>query len=166
MRHRPGGARCARSSPRIGSDRIGSDRIGSDRIADGYHPAFDWTGTRAPSALFAVPAAFAFFGAAGWPQVWRHNNDLARDGAELVAASLGTSPRTELGAAMQVVRLPSPLSADEARALERELLDQHGVVAPVTDHDGWQWVRVSAQLYNTIADYERLAGALIEIAAR
>jgi hypothetical protein len=34
------------------------------------------------------------------------------------------------------------------------------VVVPVTYHGGWQWLRVSAQLYNTLADYERLAGAL------
>jgi selenocysteine lyase/cysteine desulfurase len=34
------------------------------------------------------------------------------------------------------------------------------VVVPVTDHGGWQWLRLSAQLYNTPADYERLADAL------
>jgi selenocysteine lyase/cysteine desulfurase len=34
------------------------------------------------------------------------------------------------------------------------------VVVPVTCLDGWRWIRVSAQLYNTLADYERLADAI------
>jgi hypothetical protein len=35
-----------------------------------------------------------------------------------------------------------------------------GVVVPVTNLGGWRWLRVSAQLYNTLNDYERLAGAV------
>jgi len=62
---------------------------------------------------------------------------------------------------MRLVPLPAELDEPGARALERRLLDRHGVVAPVTCLDGWRWVRVSAQLYNAIADYERLAGALL-----
>jgi selenocysteine lyase/cysteine desulfurase len=31
---------------------------------------------------------------------------------------------------------------------------------PVTYLGGWRWLRLSAQLYNTVADYERLADAL------
>jgi selenocysteine lyase/cysteine desulfurase len=58
------------------------------------------------------------------------------------------------------VRLPAVLDEPAARALEDGLLAGHGVVVPVTCYDGWQWVRVSAQLYNTLADYERLAAAL------
>jgi selenocysteine lyase/cysteine desulfurase len=34
------------------------------------------------------------------------------------------------------------------------------VVVPVTNHGGWRWLRVSAQLYNRLGDYERLADAL------
>jgi selenocysteine lyase/cysteine desulfurase len=62
---------------------------------------------------------------------------------------------------MHLVPLPAPLSEADARALETRLLDEHGVVVPVTSHDGWRWLRVSAQLYNTLEDFERLADALI-----
>jgi isopenicillin-N epimerase len=136
--------------------------VASHRFADGYQPAFDWTGTRDPSALLAVPAALAFFRELGWPAVWQHNNELAQAGAELVAKQIGTSTADGDGltAAMRLVKLPGPLEEAAARALERELREQYGVVLPITYHGGWQWLRLSAQLYNTIADYERLAQAL------
>jgi isopenicillin-N epimerase len=136
--------------------------VASLRLADGYRPSFDWTGTRDPTALLAVPAALAFFAQAGWPAVREHNNDLARRGAELVAWRIGTGPPVAdgLAAAMRLVPLPVPLAEGEARTLERRLLQQHGVVVPVTYLGGWRWLRVSAQLYNTLQDYERLADAL------
>jgi isopenicillin-N epimerase len=136
--------------------------VASHRFADGYQPAFDWTGTRDPSALLAVPAALALFSEIGWPAVWQHNNELAQAGAELVAKAISTSTAggDGLTAAMRLVKLPEPLAEDAARALERTLREQHGVVLPITYQGGWQWLRLSAQLYNTIADYERLARAL------
>jgi isopenicillin-N epimerase len=136
--------------------------VASHGVADGYWPAFDWTGTRDPSALLAVPAALAFFDQPGWPAVRQHNNELARQGAELVAGRIGTSPPSAdgLAAAMRLVPLPEPLAESDARALEHWLLEEHGVVVPVTEHGGWRWLRLSAQLYNTMTDYERLADAL------
>jgi isopenicillin-N epimerase len=137
--------------------------IASHGVSDGFQPAFDWTGTRDPSALLAVPAALAFFAKLGWPEVRRHNEDLARRGAELVAAHLGTQPPAlgdGLAAAMRLVPLRTPLDEAGARDLERRLSAEHGVVVPATCHGGWRWLRVSAQLYNTIDDYERLATAL------
>lgn len=137
--------------------------VTSHGVTDGYQPAFDWTGTRDPTPLLAVPAVLAFFGQAGWPAVWQHNNDLAGRGAALIADLAGTSAPAAadgLGAAMRLVGLPWPVTDDDARALERHLLDAEGVVVPVTSHGGSHWLRVSAQLYNTLADYERLAAAL------
>ena len=136
--------------------------VASHGLIDGYQPSFDWTGTRDPTPLLAVPAALAFLGQAGWPAVWQHNNDLSRAAAELVGARIGTGPPPAEGmsAAMRLVRLAGSLTEDEARALERWLLDQHGVVVPVTAHGGCHWLRLSAQLYNTLGDYERLADAL------
>lgn len=136
--------------------------VASHGLSLGYQPAFDWTGTRDPTAILAVPAALDFFDRAGWPDVRQHNNDLAQHGADLVAGRIGTRyPHVDrLAAAMRLVPLPAPLTEAEARALETRLLDEHGVVVPVTSHGGWRWLRVSAQLYNTLADYERLADAL------
>ncbi len=134
----------------------------SHRVNDGFRPAFDWTGTRDPSALLAVPAAPALFERAGWPAVRGHNDDLARRGAELVAQHIGTEAPggDRLTAAMRLIQLPEPLDDARARELEHRLLDRYKVVVPMTFHGEWQWVRISAQLYNSIGDYERLAAAL------
>ena len=138
--------------------------VASHGVFDGYRPSFDWTGTRDPSALLAVPAALAFFDQAGWEATRQRNNELARTGAELVARRIGTSAPSPgaagLACAMRLVRLPEALDERGARALEDRLLAEHRVVVPVTYHGEWQWLRVSAQLYNTMADYERLAEAL------
>lgn len=138
--------------------------VASHGAFGGYRPSFDWTGTRDPSALLAVPAALAFFDHAGWQATRQHNNNLARLGAEHVARSIGTgsTPAPDgLGTSMRLVRLPEALDEKGARSLEDRLLSEHRVVVPVTFHGGWQWLRLSAQLYNTIGDYERLATALL-----
>ncbi len=139
--------------------------VASHGVGLGYQAGFDWTGTRDPTAMLAVPAALDFFDRVGWPAVRQRNNDLARRGAELVARRIGTSyPHVDgLAAAMRLVPLPTPLTEAQARALETRLLEEHGVVVPVTSHGGWRWLRLSAQLYNTLEDYERLAGALINL---
>ena len=55
--------------------------------------------------------------------------------------------------------LASDAPADEARglALYAALFERHRVRAPVMAFDGRLWVRVSAQIYNDIGQYERLA---------
>jgi isopenicillin-N epimerase len=130
--------------------------------ADGYLSSFAWTGTHDPSAILAVPSALAFFSQAGWAAVRQHNRELAVQGAALIAGKIGTvaPDASDLAAAMQLVPLPTSLTEADARTLERRLLADHGVVVPVTCHGGWRWLRVSAQLYNTMSDYERLAAAL------
>lgn len=139
--------------------------VASHRFDDGFQAAFDWTGTQDPSPLLAATAALAFFEQVGWPAVWEHNNDLAVRGAELVAGRIGTAaPGGDgLTAAMRLIQLPEPLGEFDARESERGLLDDYKVVVPITYHGGWQWLRVSAQLYNTIDDYERLASALVAL---
>jgi len=136
--------------------------VASHGLLDGYQPAFDWTGTRDPSSLLAVPAALSFFARAGWQNVRAHNNDLARRGAELVGRVLGsqTGAAAGLAAAMHIVQLPRELTEAEARSLETRLFDEYRVVVPVTFLGGYRWLRLSAQLYNTLDDYARLADAL------
>jgi hypothetical protein len=46
---------------------------------------------------------------------------------------------------------------DSARRLAAQLAERHGIIAGVMVLDGGLWVRVSAQIYNEISDYVRLA---------
>jgi len=51
-----------------------------------------------------------------------------------------------------------------ARNLAAELTARHGITAGVMVLDGGLWVRVSAQIYNEIDDYRRLAAAGAKLA--
>lgn len=142
--------------------------VASHGFDDGYPTAFDWTGTRDPTAVLSVPAALAFFARLGWDRVRSANNALAAAGSDLVIERIGGQaplPAT-MTAALRLIPLPQPLAEPAARALELELLRNHRVVVPVTNHGGWWWIRVSAQLYNSMADFERLSEALPEALSR
>jgi len=53
-----------------------------------------------------------------------------------------------------------PLPACDAGMLQRRLYDEFRVEVPVIDWNGRQFVRVSAQGYNTAEDVETLVEAL------
>jgi isopenicillin-N epimerase len=57
------------------------------------------------------------------------------------------------------VRLPGATAGDReaARRLAARLRDDHNITAGVMVLDGGIWLRVSAQIYNQIEDYRRLA---------
>jgi isopenicillin-N epimerase len=62
-------------------------------------------------------------------------------------------------ASMVSVRLPGGAGGDRfaARALAARLSEEYGITAGVMALDGGLWIRVSAQVYNEIEDYRRLA---------
>jgi isopenicillin-N epimerase len=64
--------------------------------------------------------------------------------------------------AMVAVRVPGAHEAtrESAYALHERLQNDHRVQVPVLAIGGALWVRVSAQVYNDMDDYERLADAL------
>ena len=158
--------------PLVVSHGFNTRRQGRSRL----HDEFDWTGTGDPTAFLAVPAALdalAGMVPGGWPEVMRRNRDLALAGrAVLCAALLVASPAPEsmLGS-LASLPLPPSDAAEGARSpgledpLHEELLDRFAVEVPV-----FPWpapprrlLRISAQLYNDLAQYERLAAVLAEL---
>ncbi|KAF8066328.1 CPK24 [Scenedesmus sp. PABB004] len=100
---------------------------------------------------------------------------LLRDAAALLARRWGTvapAPRS-MTAAMTLVALPAggPLppagsaTSDDAKYVQDLLHFRHAVEAPVKCVDGALCVRISAHVYNELADYEALAAAVEAIAA-
>ena len=60
---------------------------------------------------------------------------------------------------MAAVRLPAEGAPTAHRALElrRSLFDQHRIEVAIHLFGGALWARISAQAYNELRDYERLA---------
>ena len=141
-----------------------------------FHLEFDWTGTFDPTAWLAVPSAIRTMESlvdGGWPEIMRRNRDLAIRGRSILLQRLGAVapvPESMLGS-MATVPLPDGDSAAAPSLygdpLQDVLLERFSIEVPIVP---WpappkRLLRVSAQIYNTIDEYERLADALVELLA-
>jgi isopenicillin-N epimerase len=146
----------------------------SPRPRSRFLEEFDWTGTDDPTPWLCVPVAIRFMERlvpGGWPEVRARNHALAVAGRRILCDALGAdppAPEQMLGSLASLI-LPDgdpvpPASALYADPLQLTLLERHGIEVPVPP---WpapprRLVRISAQLYNHVGDYERLAAALRE----
>jgi isopenicillin-N epimerase len=74
-----------------------------------------------------------------------------------------------LGSMASIPLPPGPSGPRPTRyhdALQDALVDRHRIQVPVWNAGGTRLFRISAQLYNSIEQYEYLAGALVEELAR
>lgn len=132
---------------------------------EGYREAFHWVGTRDPSAWLAIGAALDFIeGLGGARAVREHNRRLAWQAGELLAQAWAVPQLAPASMRAALVALPFPGDAppEDAPRLHDALLAQ-GVEVPVFPFGGRCLIRISAQVYNGIADYERLAEAVLRL---
>ena len=132
---------------------------------------FDWMGTHDPTAYLCVPEAIEFMGsllAGGWTELMAKNHALAVAGRQILCEALNVAPlcpEDTIGA-MAVVPLPDTLPDPEKAQLippvQDALFKEFGIEVPVMPSPATskQLIRISAQVYNTIAQYEYLAWAI------
>ncbi len=162
----------ARIRPLVISHGANSRRIDPSR----FLLEFSWTGTGDFSAWLSVPESLRLIGAqlpGGWPAVMQRNRTLALAARHLLCDALDISSPCpdEMIGSLASVPLPDMASADISRIsngldpLRDRLLREHGIEAPV-----FPWpappkrlLRISAQLYNSLPQYERLAAVLKQI---
>jgi isopenicillin-N epimerase len=137
---------------------------------------FGWMGTGDPSAWLSVPEALRFMGLllpGGWPEVMRRNRELALAARKVLCKALSIEPPCPDEFIGSLVSLPLPDAAEATPSksplyldpLQDRLLSEHGIEVPIIP---WptppkRLLRVSAQLYNFLPQYERLAGALRDL---
>jgi isopenicillin-N epimerase len=140
-----------------------------------FHQLFDWVGTTDPTAYLAVSRAIEFLGAllpGGWQGVRDHNRDLVLQGREIVATAIGAEglPGADLIGSMAALPLApaaTSVTPPDPDPLAASLLRDHAIeVRAGVAADPQRVLRLSAQLYNTVDDYERLAAALVRVGAR
>lgn len=140
---------------------------------------YDYFGTGDYSALLSIPQAIESMGSllpGGWPALMRHNHDLIMRGRGLVCRALGIpepAPELMVGTMASIPLPPCPpeVQAQPTRfddPLQDALLERHGIVTPIwtVGPNAQRIVRISAQAYNAIPQYEHLAHALREELAR
>lgn len=143
----------------------------SHALGQGFAAEFDYTGTRDNSAWLAAPAALDYLAGWGAEALRAHNAALAREAGAMLIAEWRSeaAAAAEFCAAMVSVRLPGgptgqahglKAHGDDREAVRRlaaRLSERHAITAGVMVLDGGLWIRVSAQIYNEIDDYQRLA---------
>ena len=134
---------------------------------------FDWAGTWDPSAVLSLAAAGRFMEAqlpGGWPAVMARNRALALAARQVLCAALSVPepcPAEYIGSMATVPLPPAPAGGlpelpFNEWALQTWLRQTHRIEVPLVTWPAAprRWVRVSAQLYNSLPQYERLAAAL------
>ena len=135
---------------------------------------FDWTGTHDPSPWLCLPDAIQFLNSLhddGLPGLRRQNRELAISARRLLCDAVGGEPPCpeEMLGSMAAVPLWRDESAEKdallSHPVHNRLLEEFAIDVPVyywpdTPH---LWIRISAQAYNSLDQYQRLADALREL---
>jgi isopenicillin-N epimerase len=135
---------------------------------------FGWTGTSDPSPYLCVPEAIRVMGgllSGGWPAVMRRNRALALEGRTILCQALALEPPCpeDMVGSMAAVPLPRLRPRGAMRPgldpLQVRLWRKFRIEVPVIP---WpeppeRLLRISAQVYNSKDQFERLAKALTNL---
>lgn len=127
---------------------------------------FDWMGTDDPSSYLCIPESIQWMNSllpGGWAAVMEHNRALALAARDLLCRSLQVAPPCpeSMVGSLAVVPLPDGSCIE----LQAALLERYHIEVPIIPYptNSSRQVRISAQLYNHLQQYEYLAYALISL---
>jgi isopenicillin-N epimerase len=175
-----------RIRPIVISHGANSPRLDRSR----FRLEFDWTGTADPTACLAIPSALDFFAAllpGGFGEAMASNRQTVLEarrklaeampqGALAQESMIGSMATVELPLELEPAVLDPPNDAPSDSTWPRDplhdwLLEERSIQVPVyswphtptADTPRRRLLRISAQLYNSPEDYERLAAVLSEL---
>lgn len=136
----------------------------------GFTQEFDWLGTKDPSSYLAAVAGLEFIAEIGETAMRQYNHQLAWEAGQWLCQRLGTpfvTPESMVGCMVSVM-LPKGFgsTAKEATALKDALLFDHHIEIPILAIRERLYARISAQMYNEMADVERLERALVDLGGK
>ena len=128
---------------------------------------FDWMGTDDPTSYICVAEAIKFMGSllpGGWDELRRRNHELVLQGRELLCDALNVlppCPESMIGS-MAVIPMAESWENCDFASVNNQLLDNFAIEVPLIP---WEekpklLMRISAQIYNSIQEYEYLAKVL------
>ena len=136
--------------------------------SQGWLEEFDFVGTRDYSSWLAMPAALEWRRTHGGWGIAHANHEMVALMSSMLAELWGTfvGAPAELFGSLATIALPvnDAGTAEAARAFRDRLWREHRVEAGVMGFAGRLWCRISAQVYNTVDDYERLGAAVADLA--
>jgi len=134
----------------------------------GFLSEFVWTGTDDYTACISLPVAISFFETIGPQTIMKRNHQLVMEASHMCAKAWGTSilcKDEEKYGSMCTVEIPiklRPLDASVAFKLRYLLYSKYKIWCPMIFIDNKIYCRISAQIYNSIDDYNHLIKAIQE----
>jgi isopenicillin-N epimerase len=136
----------------------------------GFRAEFDWIGTIDPTPWLCIPESLRFIGSllpGGWSQVMATNRALSLQARALLLRSFGIEapcPEAMIGS-MASIPLPAAAPGSPAEPFDRDTLHawfrERGIETWLYPHPV-PLLRISAQLYNDMSQFEQLARLLEE----
>lgn len=128
--------------------------------------ATQWLGTDDISAYLSVPAAIDFLAAHDWPAVREWCHTLLSAALNRITAITGlASPylsTSRLYHQMAVARIPRQV---DVATFKQRLLDDYRIEVPCFDWQGYHFLRISVQGYNSTDDLDRFVEAVEHLIA-
>jgi len=137
---------------------------------------FGWMGTSDPSALLSVSEALRFMSKllpGGWPDIMRRNHELVVAARMLLCTALSIQPPCPDQFLGSLASLPIPDATTTTPAKsplyldpwQDQLLEVHQIEVPIIPWPAAprRLLRISAQLYNSLPQYQKLANALHDL---
>ena len=142
------------------------------RDSSRFRLEFDWTGTRDMTGFCTLPTLIDYMNGisdSGWAGITARNHTLAVEGRDLICQALDLEAPcpVEMIGSLATICLPGleNLAANgylTVDPLKEILRQQYGIEVSLSvwPSPPGRYLRVSAQLYNSLQDYERLINAL------
>jgi isopenicillin-N epimerase len=139
-----------------------------------FQDRFDWAGTFDPTAWMCVGDAIRWMGKllpGGWPAIRKRNRELAIRARQLLCRRFHLEPPCPESLLGSIATLPLP-EAFQGRprngridSEQLRLYDEFGIEVPWMrfGQPERRYLRISAQVYNTLRDYEYLADAMQQL---
>lgn len=137
---------------------------------------FGWMGTGDSTAGLCIPKALEYVGSlitGGWTEVMQRNRELALAAREIICRALGIEKPCpdEMIGSLASFPIPAARSTEPSKSplyldpWQDELMARHKIEVPIIP---WpappkRLLRISAQLYNSLPQYELLAQAMREL---
>ncbi len=133
--------------------------------ADAYFPKnFDWVGTRDVSSWLSISTAIDFYSNMGGDDLPELLHDIAIAMACQLAKDWQVKLPAELSMFGSMVTLPVPIQGGITQKIADQWRDSlwhdSRIEVPFFAINGRLWLRISAQIYNRVSEYERLSHAI------
>lgn len=122
-----------------------------------------WQGTRDVAAFLSVPAAIEFQHEHQWDNVRRACHALASEARRRISDLTGLAPVMPDAPDYFSQMVIAPLPEIDPVTLKSRLYDEYCIEVPLTNWGNRDFVRVSFQGYNTVADLDCLLTALSDL---